>query len=214
MEPVDTAADEAFLLDLLNSTPIVDGVQHDDLDAARAGRTWLRAHGHLGSTERVAGRPRRPISRAEGGSRAGTGALAGRPARRRQLSPIGVRRRCAVAAGRPGRPAGCGAGGARVGRPAPHPSGTPTALREPRVRAVPDRPQQTEQGPMVLDGGVRESDEGPPPLRTHPRRTLTPYAQVMQDTVARHGAARACDRHWSPRGDVSLADRGGRRRNC
>jgi predicted RNA-binding Zn ribbon-like protein len=36
--------DEAFLLDLLNTTPIIDGVQRDDLD-----RSWLRAHGHSGS---------------------------------------------------------------------------------------------------------------------------------------------------------------------
>jgi hypothetical protein len=39
------STDETFLLDLLNSTPIVDGVQQDQLD-----RAWLRAHGHRGST--------------------------------------------------------------------------------------------------------------------------------------------------------------------
>jgi predicted RNA-binding Zn ribbon-like protein len=50
MDLVDAAADEAFLLDLLNSTPIVDGVQRDDLDTARAGRSWLSARGHKGST--------------------------------------------------------------------------------------------------------------------------------------------------------------------
>lgn len=50
MEPTDAAADEAFLLDLLNSTPIVDGVQQDELATSRAGRSWLRAHGHGGST--------------------------------------------------------------------------------------------------------------------------------------------------------------------
>jgi hypothetical protein len=50
MELMDAAADEAFLLDLLNSTPIVDGVQQDLLDTAQAGRTWLRAHGHSGSS--------------------------------------------------------------------------------------------------------------------------------------------------------------------
>jgi predicted RNA-binding Zn ribbon-like protein len=37
--------DETFLLDLLNSTPIVDGLQQDTLD-----RSWLRAHGHSGSS--------------------------------------------------------------------------------------------------------------------------------------------------------------------
>ena len=40
------AADETFLLDLLNSTPVVDGVQQDVLDT-----DWLRAHDGTGSTE-------------------------------------------------------------------------------------------------------------------------------------------------------------------
>lgn len=43
-------ADEDFLLDLLNSTPIVNGVQRDELDTAAAGRSWLRAHDRSGST--------------------------------------------------------------------------------------------------------------------------------------------------------------------
>jgi hypothetical protein len=45
MELTDAAADEAFLLDLLNSTPIIDGIQRDTLD-----RSWLGARGHSGST--------------------------------------------------------------------------------------------------------------------------------------------------------------------
>jgi predicted RNA-binding Zn ribbon-like protein len=50
MELSDPAADEAFLLELLNSTPIIDGVQLDELDTSDAGRSWLRAHGHSGSS--------------------------------------------------------------------------------------------------------------------------------------------------------------------
>ena len=50
MDTTGTAADEVLLLDLLNSTPIVDGEQQDLLDTAQAGRTWLRTHGHSGST--------------------------------------------------------------------------------------------------------------------------------------------------------------------
>ncbi len=42
--------DEAFLLDLLNSTPVVDGVQQDLLETARTSRDWLRAHSGSGST--------------------------------------------------------------------------------------------------------------------------------------------------------------------
>jgi predicted RNA-binding Zn ribbon-like protein len=43
-------SDEAFLLDLLNSTPIVDGVQQDALERAGEGRAWLRERGGTGTT--------------------------------------------------------------------------------------------------------------------------------------------------------------------
>jgi hypothetical protein len=49
MELLDTSSDEAFLLELLNSTPIVDGAQQDALATAHSGRSWLRVHGHHGS---------------------------------------------------------------------------------------------------------------------------------------------------------------------
>lgn len=49
MQLTATAADETFLLDLLNSTPILDGTQQDELDTAKTGRAWLHAHGHGGS---------------------------------------------------------------------------------------------------------------------------------------------------------------------
>ena len=45
----DTATDEGFLLALLNSTPVIDGVPADDLaDPARA-RAWLASSGGLGT---------------------------------------------------------------------------------------------------------------------------------------------------------------------
>ncbi len=49
----DSVADEDFLLAVLNSTPVIDGVPSDELaDAARA-RTWLAGFGGLGTeTER------------------------------------------------------------------------------------------------------------------------------------------------------------------
>ncbi|MGV9801056.1 CGNR zinc finger domain-containing protein [Mycobacterium sp. NPDC003449] len=37
--------DETLLLDLLNTTPVVDGVQLDDLVDRKAARTWLRERG-------------------------------------------------------------------------------------------------------------------------------------------------------------------------
>jgi predicted RNA-binding Zn ribbon-like protein len=46
----DTDADETYLLELLNSTPIVDGVQRDDLQTAGEGGAWLAEHGFTGST--------------------------------------------------------------------------------------------------------------------------------------------------------------------
>ncbi|SEH81324.1 Conserved protein containing a Zn-ribbon-like motif, possibly RNA-binding [Mycolicibacterium rutilum] len=38
-------ADEALLLDLLNTTPVIDGVAHDELAESRAARKWLRDRG-------------------------------------------------------------------------------------------------------------------------------------------------------------------------
>jgi predicted RNA-binding Zn ribbon-like protein len=40
-----TETDETLLLDLLNTTPVVDGSPRDDLAGAGAGRRWLAAHG-------------------------------------------------------------------------------------------------------------------------------------------------------------------------
>jgi predicted RNA-binding Zn ribbon-like protein len=38
-------ADEQILLDLLNSTPVVDGVTQDELGTTSQAQRWLRAHG-------------------------------------------------------------------------------------------------------------------------------------------------------------------------
>ena len=37
--------DEEFLLELLNTTPVVDGERRDDLAQPKAARAWMRAHG-------------------------------------------------------------------------------------------------------------------------------------------------------------------------
>ena len=42
-------ADGGFLLELLNTTPVVDGVPVDELAGARGGAAWLEAHGRSGS---------------------------------------------------------------------------------------------------------------------------------------------------------------------
>ncbi|HEY0500334.1 MAG TPA: CGNR zinc finger domain-containing protein [Kutzneria sp.] len=43
--------DEILLLDLLNTTPIVEGTQRDNLDNADAGRAWLAEHGQQPSVD-------------------------------------------------------------------------------------------------------------------------------------------------------------------
>ncbi|GAB1509725.1 CGNR zinc finger domain-containing protein [Actinophytocola sp. KF-1] len=64
--------DETYLLDLLNSTPVVDGTQQDVLDAA-----WLRAHDGSGSAEELAAtREARDVLQALVRGEAGVGALA------------------------------------------------------------------------------------------------------------------------------------------
>jgi predicted RNA-binding Zn ribbon-like protein len=46
--------DEVLLLDLLNSTPVVDGAQRDLLAADGAAQEWARARGGAGSSAEVA----------------------------------------------------------------------------------------------------------------------------------------------------------------
>jgi predicted RNA-binding Zn ribbon-like protein len=45
----DTASDEGFLLAVLNSTPVVEGVQTDDLADSSRARAWLAAAGGAGT---------------------------------------------------------------------------------------------------------------------------------------------------------------------
>jgi CGNR zinc finger/Putative stress-induced transcription regulator len=46
---VSTRSDEDMLLDLLNTTPVVDGVPQDRLDDPERARSWAREHGGAGS---------------------------------------------------------------------------------------------------------------------------------------------------------------------
>lgn len=46
-------ADDDFLLELLNTTPVADGTQVDELADPDAGRRWLRAHGGTGTTQEL-----------------------------------------------------------------------------------------------------------------------------------------------------------------
>lgn len=51
---VGTPDDEAFLLDLLNTTPVIDGTVHDDLADPVAARAWLRQRGITAAKNEVA----------------------------------------------------------------------------------------------------------------------------------------------------------------
>jgi hypothetical protein len=44
-----TSGDEGFLLELLNTTPVIDGVSRDELSDAASGIAWLTAHGRPAS---------------------------------------------------------------------------------------------------------------------------------------------------------------------
>ena len=48
---VVSPSDEGLLLDLLNTTPVVDGHPRDDLGSMDAGLGWLAAHGQPASAE-------------------------------------------------------------------------------------------------------------------------------------------------------------------
>jgi predicted RNA-binding Zn ribbon-like protein len=49
------ATDEAFLLDLLNTTPVIDGTVHDELADPTAARAWMREHGIAATEAQAAG---------------------------------------------------------------------------------------------------------------------------------------------------------------
>lgn len=51
---VVTREDEDLLLDLLNTAPVVDGEQTDELADPDAGRAWVEAHGGAGGADEVA----------------------------------------------------------------------------------------------------------------------------------------------------------------
>ena len=50
---IGSAADEKLLLDLLNSTPVIDGLEHDELADLDVARHWLGTHGQPDTAEEV-----------------------------------------------------------------------------------------------------------------------------------------------------------------
>jgi predicted RNA-binding Zn ribbon-like protein len=88
-------ADETFLLELLNTTPVVDGMPRDELGDAESGTAWLEARGRLGSraewrSVRTVRDHLQSIVRGESSPESLAGSL-GRVTRRPVLDPEGVR---------------------------------------------------------------------------------------------------------------------------
>jgi predicted RNA-binding Zn ribbon-like protein len=52
---VAAAPDEAFLLDLLNTTPVIDGTVHDGLADPAEAKAWMRVHDVAYTTTELAG---------------------------------------------------------------------------------------------------------------------------------------------------------------
>ena len=161
----DTVTDEGFLLALLNSTPV------DRRGASRRPRRPRPGPG-------LAGRRRRP------GHRGRTAARAARSAQALQAVVRGQQPADVLAPALQGVTSVPAIDGGRVGwtlsvapdrelavrailawdalaRQSP---GTAAPVRERRMPPVPHRPQQGQRRPVVLDGRLRQPDEGPPPL--------------------------------------------------
>src|SRR6202012_2300755 len=130
---------EDFLLALLNTTPVVDGVPTDELAGPARGRSWLAGPG--------------------GGPRARPGGGRG------ELD----------APGRPGPPPG-GRGRTGLGSAGPPSAWPAAAVCQRQLPPVPHRPDQGQHRPLVLDGGLRQPAEGPPPLPAVPARRLAGHA--------------------------------------
>jgi predicted RNA-binding Zn ribbon-like protein len=97
-------ADEDFLLQLLNTTPVIDGVVLDQLGDAESGKAWLTARGRSGSVaEWRWARTARDCLQAvvrEGASPAPLAGLLDRVARRPAVDADGLRWRLDIPTGR------------------------------------------------------------------------------------------------------------------
>lgn len=148
--------DEALLLDLLNTTPVMDGVQHDLLAEGPRG-PGCGSMGRPKASWRIWSRPGmcfRPWC-AEASRRTSSTRSSGRG-----ITPDCDSRQVELGTGHRRRDARRGTGGLGVGRPADQQSRAPTCVCEPGLPAVPDRSQQAQHRTLVFDGHLREPNEG------------------------------------------------------
>ena len=160
----DTVTDEDFLLALLNSTPVIDGVPADDLaDPVRA-RDWLAAAGGRGTeTElRHVLRVRESLQAVVRGQQPAA-VLAPELEDVTSVPAIDDGRVGWTLCVAPDRKLAVRAVLAWDALAGSGP-GTAAPVRERRMPPVPHRPQQGQRRPVVLDGRLRQQDEGPPPL--------------------------------------------------
>ena len=165
---IEAISDEAFLLAVLNSTPVIDGVPADDLaDPARA-RAWLASAGRCRDRDRTAARAGGPARAAGGRARRRTAGRAGPAPGGHIVDPRPDGRPDHLDAQRPGRSP---AGGPRcpvLGHPGQDQPRAASSLRERRMPALPRRSHQGRHRPVVLDGGLRQPDESPAALPAGP----------------------------------------------
>ena len=190
----DTVTDEDFLLALLNSTPVIDGVPADDLaDPVRA-RDWLAAAGGLGTeTElRHVLRVRESLQAVVRGQQPAA-VLAPELEDVISVPAIDDGRVGWTLCVAPDRKLAVRAVLAwdALARQSP---GTAAPVRERRVPPVPHRPQQGQRRPVVLDGRLRQQDEGPPPLPAFTHLAPPPTIRRISQSAQRcaDGAIRPC----------------------
>ena len=151
-------SDEALLLELLNTTPVVDGVPRDDLAEPKAARAWMRERGIAPTEGELAAllEARSTLQNVVRGD--------ARPATLQRFLDAVSLRPSAGADGLDWRGGerwveGRRAGRAGMGRPADLQPRPAAPVREHRVPAVPDRPLQAKHRAVVLDGDLWQPDE-------------------------------------------------------
>ena len=151
-------SDEALLLELLNTTPVVDGVPRDDLAEPKAARAWMRERGIAPTEGELAAllEARSTLQNVVRGD--------ARPATlQRFLDAVSLRPSAGADgldwAGGERWVEGRRAGRAGMGRPADLEPRPAAPVREHRVPAVPDRPLQAKHRAVVLDGDLWQPDE-------------------------------------------------------
>ncbi len=162
------APDEALLLDLLNTTPVVDGVPRDDLADPKAARAWMRERGIAPTkVELAALLDARSVLQKVVRGEARPAALQ-RFLGAARLRPVCRLRGAGLATGGGRRSQGRGARGAGMGRRADLGPGPAAPVCEHRMPAVPDRPLQAQHREVVLDGDLWQPDEGAQALPPRP----------------------------------------------